>query len=144
MLMNRQKGQSVVELAFVLPLIFMLLLYMIYGGFVFADYLQYNTAVREAAREIAVQSDTDKRTRLVNMVNSSNSANKYYKPLTNLYNPEFNANVEEANNSKDIGYVTVTVRLTCAANLPFLPETLSLQCTMPIEPKQSNTSDNST
>ncbi len=142
--MNRQKGQSVVELAFVLPLIFMLLLYMIYGGFVFADYLQYNTAVREAAREIAVQSDADKRSRLVAVVNGSNSANKYYKPLTNLYNPEFNAVVENENSTTEIGWVTVKVTLTCAKNLPFLPQTLNLQCTMPIEPGKSTTNDSST
>lgn len=131
--MKRQKGQSVVEFALVIPLFLLLILGMIYGGFAYADYLQYSTAVREAARDIALQqADTSealdiKRQTMVDNLNGSTGLN-YVHPLTKLYKARFSA-------KKDSNVVLVGVDLTLDVNVIVLPETLGpLQCVMPLEP----------
>lgn len=55
--MKRQQGQSAVEFALMAPIIFMMIFGMIYGGFMFMEYLHYSNAVRTAAREIAVSNN---------------------------------------------------------------------------------------
>ena len=39
--MRRQKGQALVEFAFVLPILLMIVFMILYGGMMFADYLTY-------------------------------------------------------------------------------------------------------
>lgn len=134
--MKRQKGQSVVEFALVIPLFLLLILGMIYGGFAYADYLQYSTAVREAARDIALQqADTSealaaKRQALVTRLNNSNGLN-YAQPLTKLYTPTFSAELQPQG---DPQFVVVGVNLKLAYNVSVLPKKLGpLQCAMPLE-----------
>lgn len=133
--MKRQKGQSVVEFALVIPLFLLLILGMIYGGFAYADYLQYSTAVREAARDIALQKANDsdalaaKRQTMVDNLNGSTGLN-YVHPLTKLYKAEFSAEIKN-----DPNVVLVGVELTLDVNVIVLPEKLGpLQCAMPLEP----------
>ncbi|SHK39384.1 TadE-like protein [Selenomonas ruminantium] len=131
--MASQKGQSVVEFALIIPLFLSLILGMIYGGFAYADYLQYSTAVREAARDISLQK-ADKRAASVERLNGSNG-NEYADPLTKLYHAEFSAAIESG---ADGDFVKVTVNFirnddVLGTIIP-LPETLeTLQCTMPLE-----------
>lgn len=137
--MNRQKGQSMVEFCLVLLLLLPVILGMIYGAFAYADYLQYNTAVREAARDIAMQKDAAARLVSVNKINSNKHSNDYAQPLTKLYTPEFSAAVkepaEETTANPDTGSVTVSVKLTLAVDTVLLPKELGpMQCSMPIEP----------
>ena len=49
-----QKGQGVVEFAFVLPFLLMIVMGLIYFGCVFSDYVALNNIAREIAREAAV------------------------------------------------------------------------------------------
>ena len=58
--MRRQQGQSVVELAFVLPLFTLFLFGLIYGGIMFLQYFNLSNDSRAEARRIAVM-DSDKR-----------------------------------------------------------------------------------
>lgn len=140
--MNRQKGQSAVEFALIIPLFLILILGMIYGGFAYADYLQYSTAVREAARDIAVQKE-ENRAALVAGLNGTNNStiSRYAAPLTKLYNAQFSASIEtEEENGNTQRFVKVSVALTLntedLGSLIPLPDTLApLQCTMPIEPE---------
>ena len=130
--MKGQKGQSVVEFAFVIPLFLLLIVGMIYGGFAYADYLQYNNAVRDAARDIAVNYTA--RDDTVAGLNDNNPAvvKKYANPLTNLYKPTFSATVNNDRYGKE--YVQVSVVLELTANTSLLPKELKgIQCTMAIE-----------
>ncbi|WP_177220852.1 TadE/TadG family type IV pilus assembly protein [Selenomonas sp. GACV-9] len=140
--MKRQKGQSVVEFALIIPLFLLLILGMIYGGFAYADYLQYSTAVREAARDIAMQK-AEKRVAIATGLNGNNNASmvkKYADPLTKLYDAKFSVTLQEST-TEEPGFVTVSVELNLNEELggsgfpaKVLPKKLKpLQCTMPIE-----------
>lgn len=54
MRMERQKGQSMVEFAFILPLFVFIFLAIMYMGMLFADYLSFNDIARSAARYAAI------------------------------------------------------------------------------------------
>lgn len=140
-MVNSQKGQSLVEFALIIPLFLLLILGMIYGGFAYADYLQYSTAVREAARDIAMQSTQAKRSAIVAGLNSNSASTvkQYADPLTNLYAAEFSASLTESTLDEP-GSVTVRVALTRNVDVLVLPQSLAtLQCTMPIEQDLGNT-----
>ena len=57
--MKRQQGQSAVEFALIVPLVFLLIFGGIYGGIMFIDYLNFSNEARTVARQIAVASDKD-------------------------------------------------------------------------------------
>lgn len=123
--MKGQKGQSAVEFALVIPLFLFLIVGMIYGGFAYSDYLQYNNAVRQAARELSVQTDNTKRNSLKDSINNGNVT--YVTPLTKLYKGTFHAEVNDTEK-----YVQVRVSFTNEYGIDFLPMK-DLQCTMPLE-----------
>ena len=130
--MNRQKGQSVVEFALVIPLFLILIMGMIYGAFAYADYMQCTTSVREAARNIAMQKDAQKREQ-----KKAALLNKSYTPAlykAKLYTENYTARVQEGDEI-NTGYVEVEVRMNRKVNIIVLPESLgTIKCTMPIEP----------
>ena len=130
--MNRQKGQSVVEFALVIPLFLILIMGMIYGAFAYADYMQCTTSVREAARNIAMQKDAQKREQ-----KKAALLNKSYTPAlykAKLYTENYTARVQEGDEI-NTGYVEVKVTMNRKVNIIVLPESLGpIKCTMPIEP----------
>lgn len=142
--MKGQKGQSLVEFALLVPLVLLLVLGMIYGAFAYSDYLQYSSAVRDAARDIAVQ-DTAERSVIISGLNDGNSniVGRYVNPITELYRAEFDASAyDEERNGTTFSYVTVRVSFRLNKNISVLPESLSdVQCTMPMERdlKEENT-----
>ena len=91
----KQKGQAVVEFAFVLPLLIFLFLCVLYLGITFMDYIQYSNAARAAARDISIQVDATNsnpvrsRDTLAALINNQDSKTigRYASPLTNLYSP---------------------------------------------------------
>ena len=58
--MQRQRGQSAVEFALIAPIIFMMIFGMIYGGFMFMEYMHFSNQVRTVARQIAVTDKTQR------------------------------------------------------------------------------------
>lgn len=58
--MKRQRGQSVVEFAFVLPLFTLFLFGLIYGGIMFLQYFNLSNDARAEARRVAVMTDTNR------------------------------------------------------------------------------------
>ena len=130
--MNRQKGQSVVEFALVIPLFLILIMGMIYGAFAYADYMQCTTSVREAARNIAMQTDAQKREQ-----KKAALLNKSYTPAlykAKLYTENYTARVQEGDEI-NTGYVEVEVTMNRKVNIIVLPKSLGpVKCTMPIEP----------
>lgn len=73
--MKNQRGQSIVEFAFIVPLFMFITLGLIYAGILFMDYLQYNNAARAIARDVAFTKNTD----------VEQLKKEYFKPLTTLY-----------------------------------------------------------
>ena len=58
--MKRQHGQSMVEFALIAPMVFLMIFGMIWGGYMFMEYLRFSNDVRAAARAIAVTSDENR------------------------------------------------------------------------------------
>lgn len=75
--MQRQRGQSAVEFALIAPIIFMMIFGMIYGGFMFMEYMHYSNQVRTVARQIAV-TDKSERTK-------DEFITRYKNELTKIY-----------------------------------------------------------
>lgn len=152
MVVMKQKGQSMVEFALIVPLFLLLIIGMIYGGFAYADYLQYSTAVREAARDIAIQNKEERDALLTGLSNNTaGTIGRYASPLTNFYRPRFSARLIEKNTPSSDGdsesqtkirFVEVSVVLDLDQDISILPERLGpLQCTMPIEQELDDDAD---
>lgn len=56
---NKQKGQSIIEFALVLPLFLLLVFGLFYIGMFFADYLTLSSIARSSAREAAIIQDVN-------------------------------------------------------------------------------------
>ncbi len=141
--MKGQKGQSMVEFALIVPLVLLLVLGMIYGGFAYADYLQYSNAVRDAARDIAVQETTERASIAAGLDKNSNAevVRRYADPLTKLYKATFYVEPDPPGDINEARFVTVRVSFELNKAVSVLPERLAdLRCTMPIE-KELNTED---
>ena len=54
--MRSQKGQGLLEFAFVLPFLILIMFGLFYAGMLFSDYIELNNLARVAAREAAVTS----------------------------------------------------------------------------------------
>ena len=134
--MKKQKGQSLVEFALVVPLFFAMCFGMIYGGIMFLEYLQFNNAARVVAREISLTTSSDDRTRLAEDFESNPS--EYVGQRIKLYTvaPEVTLSASD---------VTVEVNLKLnSKSLPiildwlnFPPKTLRpVKIIMPLESAQ--------
>lgn len=100
-IMYKQKGQAMVEFAFIVPFLIFIFLALVYGGILFMDYIQYNNAARAIARDAAFSTKTE--------FNDSDKAifKERFNPLTSLYTadpPEVTINNEDKT-------VTVTINL---------------------------------
>lgn len=83
--MARQKGQSMVEFVLAVPILMLLVFGMIYGALIYADYLQYNNAIRDVARDIAIQAG-ENRDQLASDLNNQvpSVVSRYVHPISNL------------------------------------------------------------
>lgn len=114
--MRKQKGQSLVEFAFIVPLFFAMCFGMIYGGLMFMDYLQYNNAARGVARAISLNTSLEVRNKL--KTDFENKTSEYINPLTHLYI------VKDGNSKVDIGTNDVKVEINLTLNEDGLPAVL--------------------
>lgn len=132
--MNRQKGQSVVEFALIIPLVLILIMGMIYGAFAYADYLQCTTSVREAARNIAIQTTTEKRSQKAASLTNNSYQPALYK--AKLYTEEYAVTINEpTDENPGTVEVSVTLQRKNSIKIIVLPKQLGpVKCTMPIEP----------
>ena len=85
--MRSQKGQGLMEFAFVLPFLILIMFGLFYAGMLFSDYIELNNLARLAAREAAVVSTDDwdekyttVRTKFANAAKSSTDYKKHYLP----------------------------------------------------------------
>ena len=102
--MHKQRGQAMVEFAFIVPFLIFLFLALVYGGLLFMDYIQYNNAARVIARSAAFSSKTE-------FDDSDKVAfEKKFNPLTSLYTAKISD--LKMNKSPDGSTVSVTIALT--------------------------------
>ena len=134
--MKRQKGQAVVEFAFVLPLLLMLLFGVIFSGLLFADYMTLSNAARSSAREAALQPSKSEDIGLFYQSNTS--------LITDLYNnPTFQI---DPDNTTPPDSVKVTVTTSLNTSFPgigivssLLPQNLTIHYYMHKEPTATTT-----
>ena len=84
--MRKQHGQTMVEFALVAPMIFLMIFGMIWGGFMFMEYLRFSNDLRAAVRDIAL-TDEDKRENLKKHYREE-LYKTYKEHLPQLYEPE--------------------------------------------------------
>ena len=122
--MKRQKGQSAVEFALMAPIIFALILGMIYGGVMFMDYLNFNNQARTIAREISVASTKEDRDALFEKYQAGN----YNDMLAGVYKVSFYATND---NDED---VIVHVDFTRGESFLMMPKEFGIVYRMKLEP----------
>ena len=137
----RNKGQTIVEFALVVPMMVLIFLTTIYAGITFLDYLQYNNAARAAARDISITS-SGSRANLIDNINKQEEATlkRYATPIAKLYSPNWTAEfLDEAGNHTDdeTKAYDVHINITLSRDkeiLNFLPKNLkSIDCQMRLE-----------
>ena len=62
--MERQRGQSAVEFALVLPMIMLLIFGAIYGGAMFMEFMNFNNEARTVARQLALTTETERQEKI--------------------------------------------------------------------------------
>ena len=117
--MKRQKGQSAVEFALMAPIVFTLILGMIYGGVMFMDYLNFNNQARTIAREISVATPSDRETLVKNY-------NKYTDKLAGVYKVSVNVTTDNED-------VTVNVEFTRDESFLMMPREFGIVYRMKLE-----------
>ena len=63
--MKRQRGQTMIEFALMLPFMALFIFGMIYGGAMFMEYLNFSNNARQIAREVSVLENVDKRADII-------------------------------------------------------------------------------
>ena len=132
--MKRQRGQSMVEFAFIAPMVFLTIFGMIYGGIMFMDYMHYSNAVRTAARQIAVAQKEDTREKMITSQKtwleslwSGNEAEnkpavvvKFYKP-TPVITIEENYEEDDTEKKDPVSRdVVITVTFVRSDDIPYI------------------------
>lgn len=102
----RQRGQALVELAFTLPLFLMMLFCIVYGGWVFTDYMTFSNLTRSCAHD-AVNNGIDKaRTNAIKNKNTLRSDLFVWNPEESKY-----LYFEESEPDEDTGDTVITVHV---------------------------------
>ena len=143
--MKKQRGQAMVEFALIAPMIFLMIFGMIWGGYMFMEYLRFSNDVRAAVRDMALASSTDRVSKATAYVTELEKT--YEKELPNLYKPNIVVDPGTDDGDKD---VTITITFTRRNDLPavlmwvnFPPEKIPpIQYKMRLE--HSSSSSNST
>lgn len=129
----RNKGQSVVEFALVVPMLVFMFLSVIYIGVTFLDYTQFSNAARDAARDVSLQRGFENQQILVDKINSNDADQlaRYATQLTKLFKPTWHAEFLKndgktiATNQSDAADVHITITLS-RDDLPSALEALNI------------------
>ena len=117
--MKRQKGQSAVEFALMAPIVFTLILGMVYGGVMFMDYLNFNNQARIIAREVSLATPSD-RTAIMDKYN------RYTDKLAGVYKVSVNVTTDDED-------VTVNVDFTRPDSFMMMPKEFGIVYRMKLE-----------
>jgi len=100
MKVNSEKGQDIVEFALILPLLLVLVIGIIYTGFLFADYLTLSNMARSSAREASMSTTTDNYSDIQETyVKQAATSQRMYEVKSKDYQID---NVQSENGSKDV------------------------------------------
>ena len=120
--MRSQKGQGLLEFAFVLPFLILIMFGLFYAGMLFSDYIELNNLARLAAREAAVVSTDDwdedytvVRKKFADAAKSSSDPNKHFLP-NSLYIWKFTDKEKKFKITYDKTDQSVTVLLVADVN----------------------------
>lgn len=108
--MHKQRGQAMVEFAFIVPFLIFLFLALVYGGLLFMDYIQYNNAARAIARAAAFEAADFEEGENFDDSDKAKFAAEKFNPLTSLYTAQISD--LKMNKSPDGSTVSVTIALT--------------------------------
>ena len=112
--MKKQRGQSMVEFALIAPMIFLMIFGMIWGGYMFMEYLRFSNDVRAAARAIALSKDETEIQTNINIY--KDSLYDTYKELPDLYRvTKEDIVIGKTEDNKDI---SITINFTRRNDLP--------------------------
>ena len=129
----KQKGQSAVEFALLVPLFFTMCFGMIYGAMMFMDYLQYNNAAGRIVRDISLLED---RGDIIEKLNAQDKGTieKYSTKLTNLYDATFFAEEKDSNIILKINFTRTEDFPGLLDKINFPPKNLgAITVTMPLQ-----------
>ena len=112
---NKQKGQSIIEFALVLPLFLLLVFGLFYIGMFFADYLTLSSIARSSAREAAIivdKSEVEK-----NYPSVKKSYENYKLPM-DIYDwkTEHNFDIKNVEINEKDGSTNVVVTINASLN----------------------------
>lgn len=108
--MKRQRGQTMIEFALMLPFMALFIFGMIYGGAMFMEYLDFSNQARQIARDIAVLSNEEERADLVDNYKETAKFTRFYNMERTIY---FVNEYDEIVGDASDGYnVKVTVTFT--------------------------------
>lgn len=118
--MQKQRGQTLVEFALVLPMMVLFIFGMIYGALIFMDYLDFSNEARTIARRISVTTDEDQRLKYVEKYCETKAFNSFYTmerdvflvDESNTRVTDSEGKVKEDANANDAYDVIVTVTFT--------------------------------
>lgn len=107
--MRKQHGQTMVEFALVAPMIFLMIFGMIWGGFMFMEYLRFSNDLRAAVRDIALTEE--KKRAALEIYYKKELENTYKEHLPKIYTPLINVKHDDTDS-------IITVTFTRRGDLP--------------------------
>lgn len=105
--MSKEKGQGLVEFAFVFPFVIILLFGIIYAGIMFYDYASLSSIARSSTREAAISQQSCPGKRYTELEERYKEEQKYL--LTGLYETDGADYFKIEEDQK--GYITTTISM---------------------------------
>lgn len=93
--MKRQRGQTLVEFALILPLMALFIFGMIYGGAMFMQYLNFSNEARQIAREISVLENVTNREDIITKYGQETELSRFYTAVRKIYFVDKDNNIVE-------------------------------------------------
>lgn len=123
--MKRQRGQTMVEFALMVPFMALFIFGMIYGGAMFMQYLNFSNEARQIAREISVLENVDSREYIIQTkYGATTEFARFYKATRTIsYTYEKKTNEDGTTTDEDdtTKPVDVVVKVTFERNNEDLP-----------------------
>ena len=140
--MKKQKGQSLVEFALVIPFFLLLIFGLIYSGMLFHDYTSLSNTARSAAREAAILPATASEADYNDI--QSHYSGQGQSTITSLYSQQ-SFTVKKEGSGNDI-YVKATIHMVRTVTSPVmrivLPPSFDIVYFMKKDTPSTNTNTN--
>ena len=108
--MKRQRGQTMIEFALMLPFMALFIFGMIYGGAMFMEYLDFSNQARQIARDIAVLDSEEKRADLIDNYKETAKFTRFYNMERTIYFVDENDNIVDASDGYNVRVMVTFTR----------------------------------